>query len=345
MQNFLNENQETYLRTDDDQFDFTRYEGMKNYRSGVKTNFLVRPKYQDQTSQIFHIPRYGYLSQVVANIKLVSSGPEDPQERLPLRLFESITLQTERGPFAIQTLNGHYLNVRIQNIGLLGQKILNGIDSDSFGTYYLPLFFFFSESTDRFINTETTERLQIKFNLNPAPMYLLANQLVSFSITLTCEFYKFGYPPIMALLPSKEQTQLMTNIQATDPFFYFSDVLLQCPADICAIHFFLYNPATAQYYPIDSYTLSALDRDITTVNTYTDYSLYVPQVLSNQDIIKSYVIGTQIDRRNNNLYFNLRNQNLYLTVISTNLPAGYYLYVIYEYYQWVRLGKTVEVIY
>ena len=147
MQNFLNENRNSRLIQSYDEYNITTQDPLKNYRKGLKSNFTVRAKYIiPSVSQIFYIPRYGYLSQIIATITLTSSMAENPQELLALRLFESIILQTERGQKPLQVINGHYIYMRIQNTEpILRQRILNGLDPQSFGLYYLPLYFFFNE--------------------------------------------------------------------------------------------------------------------------------------------------------------------------------------------------------
>lgn len=333
MQNFLNENRNSRLIQSYDEYNITTQDPLKNYRKGLKSNFTVRAKYIiPSVSQIFYIPRYGYLSQIIATITLTSSMAENPQELLALRLFESIILQTERGQKPLQVINGHYIYMRIQNTEpILRQRILNGLDPQSFGLYYLPLYFFFNEDEKSFLNTEGLEKLQIKFIMNPASVYLLNGLLTSFNISLNCEYYKY-----QDQLTNYNFVRSMTNLTVVDSNKNLKDIILQNPNDICAIHFFLYSKTTAQYWPISSYQLQVGYKVLNFVNTFTDYSLYQEEQLVNTDVIKSYVIGTHMDRKNNNLFFNLREQNLFLTIVPQGtLPAGYNTYIIYEFYQYV----------
>jgi len=175
----------------------------------------------------------------------------------------------------------------------------NGPIFDTSATFYIPLYSFFSESPQFFLNTKNLcEDLQIVMKTNSFLDMAIANQLTSMGMVLDLGFFELNdniyYGP-------KISEKLIYGIEIASPIAIPQGSVYQTfkmisNETVFAIHFFLYNKVLAQYWDIEQYDISLDGHTLTTVDTNSDYQLYNPS-RSNIDILKTYVVGLKLDRK------------------------------------------------
>jgi len=161
-----------------------------NFETVVKTGSNI---YSNTFS--VDIPRsYDNLSQLYIKLTLSTGlAAITPASMLATKIFKKITLRTKRGT-TIQKLTPEYIQARIGELEgtPLYTKIESSIDSSSLFSagsvvVYVPLFFFFSENENVFLNTRKYEQLELEMQFNDTSE-LMGMETVDLT-SVTCDFY------------------------------------------------------------------------------------------------------------------------------------------------------------
>ena len=317
-----------------------QYSGSKY--TGLRQTHEIFPQIQEPIFEgsnfTIMIPNYGLISQLILKItlnSLVSNLNTSPY--LGLRLFKNIYLRRSSDREIIQQINGHYIFARVLDI-INNEKIITSFDPvfDKSCTIYIPLYFFFSEGPDMYLDPSSdyiTEQGSYEVNLETDTSLALNGTISSYELSCFMTYY---YQDIKRL-PSYKLVydNIISNgfsiATGSSTFYQF----LRCRETVFNIHFFIYNKTTGSYLDLQNYTITVNDVVITSVDIAADYDLSSKIARRNNDYIKTYNTGLEIDRKSFNGPLDLNELWTFVLNITLSGPisSGYEFFVIYEYYK------------
>ena len=181
-----------------DVFDYKYTQNIPNgvkYRTYVSPNTVCNNIYGDEI--FFNIPKVGLLSKMFIECILTSTMDlTNTEDNLANNVFEYIDLLTIDGHKTIQKLDQYYLKMRLDQsnseLTSIFDTITNPNQTFNNNTVkcYIPLFYFFSDSPDKFINTRFTEELCIHAKVNETSTVMgVPDELTSVpTFRLICDF-------------------------------------------------------------------------------------------------------------------------------------------------------------
>lgn len=231
------------------------------------------------------------------------------------KIFKKIVLQTSKGT-VLQTITPEYIQMRIDEYkdSQLYTRLSSCIYPDTTFTaseeveVYVPLFFFFSNSENLFLNTRNLEQLQLFLQTNDS------KEAMSLSIDLTSarfELYalyhdidesnkysdqivykKQGLPKSLKGTFNIFEEDAQTVLAGAEKVSF----ILRCPYPAYAIHFTLFNPVDLKKEQIKNVKMKFGNREFLNLDYKMNFQLYGHNKGFVQDGTFSYYFSKLKDR-------------------------------------------------
>lgn len=331
---------------------------------GQKNIKYIEPRYQNNEIYnkkiVFDIPRNGRLGAIYLESTLTTTGDNTTvQDRLGARIYSDIELQTVRGAQSLFRNTPEYNLLRLDSLNTDKLSYVEAATqpSDIFNnntvTCFTPVYSYFFDKAENYINTNHWESLQLEIKSNSSKVEMgLPQDLTVISCRMICVYYTMDKPESF---PSNDQV-FLTYDSFVEPKAALSSGATSKEVQVSLKHRTIFtvnslcqNDTTKDILRSSRLVLKNNNKILFDMPRVLNFSLLdegeESSTFESNSGFYTYWLSLKKDRSVANFVINLSQiENPFLTVsFNSTQNANYYLYVIYEFFSLVTVSPTGQV--